>query len=651
MTYTAARSMAKINFLWWSRPPASLIYGLTVLSVGIALLIASWMDVTLQSAAHVSLFLCAVMFSAWLGGVKAASLAGALSTVAFDYYFLPPIYSLVVEINQLPRLLIFALSAFFVGWLSAAQRSAAQSLGRARDELHETLIELERINDVLQTENTERRRAEDALRKSESYLAEAQILSQTGSFGWNPSTGEIFWSEQTHRIAGYDLTIKPSFELVLQRVHPEDRALVQKTLDRANQDETDLDFEHRFLLPDGSIKHVHVLAHAARHPSGSIEFVGAVMDITARRRAEDELRKSEKEYRDLVDLSPDAIYLVDAENKLVSANPAGLELLRCRAQDVAGMPVSETYLPEERSVYRTRVEQLKTGAALRFERTFVRKDGSQVPVEVSTSSMHHGYSQVVVRDIGERKQAEAKLRRSEAYLAEAQKLSRTGSWACTADCLQTTYWSAEMFRIMGLPPRENPLSSVEIAQYLDPESSARLIALFESARAKKTGCDGEFAIILPDGSNRTIRIVGHPVLDAGGNLVEFVGTTIDVTEQHQARAALEKAFAEIKKSEDQLRVIIDTIPALAWSTLPDGSAEFVNQRWHDYTGLAEETQDWDWSIAIHRDDLIEVMEKWRALLAYGEPGELEARLRRFDGEYRWFLFRAAPLRDQTGNIS
>ena len=92
-------------------------------------------------------------------------------------------------------------------------------------------------------------------------------------------------------------------------------------------------------------------------------------------------------------------------------------------------------------------------------------------------------------------------------------------------------------------------------------------------------------MILPDGSNRTIRIVGHPVLDAGGNLVEFVGTTIDVTEQHQARAALEKAFAEIKKSEDQLRVIIDTIPALAWSTLPDGSAEFVNQRWHDYTGL------------------------------------------------------------------
>ena len=85
-----------------------------------------------------------------------------------------------------------------------------------------------------------------------------------------------------------------------------------------------------------------------------------------------------------------------------------------------------------------------------------------------------------------------------------------------------------------------------------------------------------------------IRIVGHPVLDAAGDIVEFVGTTIDVTEQRQARAALEKALAEIKKSEDQLRTIIDTIPTLAWCTLPDGSAEFLNQRWLDDTGLSAE---------------------------------------------------------------
>ena len=148
-----------------------------------------------------------------------------------------------------------------------------------------------------------------------------------------------------------------------------------------------------------------------------------------------------------------------------------------------------------------------------------------------------------------------------------------------------------------------------------------------------------------------IRIVGHPVLNAAGDIVEFVGTTIDVTEQRQARAALENALAEIKKSEDRLRVIIDTIPTLAWSILPDGSAEFVNQRWLDYTGLpAEEARDWGWSIAIHPEDLTELKKNLRAILASGKSGEMEARLRGFNGEYRWFLIRTVPLRDELGNI-
>ena len=204
---------------------------------------------------------------------------------------------------------------------------------------------------------------------------------------------------------------------------------------------------------------------------------------------------------------------------------------------------------------------------------------------------------------------------------------------------------------MGLPRRDNPPTTEEMSKHIAPEAWAGILELFETARRKKTTCDGEFPMVLPDGSNRVIRIVGHPVLDAAGDIVEFVGTTIDITEQRQARAALEKALAEIKKSEDRLRVIVDTIPALAWSTLPDGSAEFLNQRWLDYTGLsAQEAQGWGWTVAIHPEDSTKLVETWRAILASGTPGELEARMRRFDGEYRWFLFRAVPLRDDLGNI-
>jgi len=125
----------------------------------------------------------------------------------------------------------------------------------------------------------------------------------------------------------------------------------------------------------------------------------------------------------------------------------------------------------------------------------------------------------------------------------------------------------------------------------------------------------------------------------------------DVSEQYQTREDLEKALDESKKSEAQLRKIIDTIPTMAWCKLPDGSNEFSNQRWQDYTGIpSEEARGWGWQAAVHPEDLPKLMETWRKLLASGEPGELEARLQRHDGVFRWFLFRFEPLRDETGVV-
>lgn len=122
-------------------------------------------------------------------------------------------------------------------------------------------------------------------------------------------------------------------------------------------------------------------------------------------------------------------------------------------------------------------------------------------------------------------------------------------------------------------------------------------------------------------------------------------------ESERSRAALEKAFHDIKKSEDRLRQVIDTIPALAWCNLPDGPNDFLNKRWHEYTGLSpEESHGWGWQVAFHPDDLPALMKTWRELLASGEPGEIEARLRRHDGVFRWFLIRVEPLRDEGGKI-
>jgi NO-binding membrane sensor protein with MHYT domain len=134
---------------------------------------------------------------------------------------------------------------------------------------------------------------EKKLQRSEAYLAEAQRLSHTGSFGWRPSTGEIIWSEETFRIFQYDRATKPTVELVHQRVHPEDAALVKRTIDRASQDGKDFDHEYRLVMPDGSVKYVHVVTHALSNEPGSIEFVGAVTDTTKTKRAQESLRQAQ----------------------------------------------------------------------------------------------------------------------------------------------------------------------------------------------------------------------------------------------------------------------------------------------------------------------------------------------------------------------
>lgn len=241
------------------------------------------------------------------------------------------------------------------------------------------------------------------------------------------------------------------------------------------------------------------------------------------------------------------------------------------------------------------------------------------------------------KEVAERKRAEEALRRSEAYLAEGQRLTQTGSWARNI-LTGEVFWSREMYRMFGYDPATTVTLEKIRQERIHPEDQSRLAQAGESAIHNKSDLEHEYRILLPDGTLRFHKLVAHPVLDQSGEVVEIVGTTADVTEQHEAR--------------DRLRLVIDTIPALVATTRPDGSANFYNRRWLEYLGLPlEDVLGWGWTRVTHPGDLEDFLLHWRAAMISGEPFEREARLRRADGQYRWLLIRAVPLRDEQGKIS
>src|SRR5713226_3089093 len=236
---------------------------------------------------------------------------------------------------------------------------------------------------LLLTDIDDRKKAEEELRRGKAYLIEAQRLSLTGSFGCRLSTGEMFSSEETFRIYGYDRSTKPAVERVLQRVHPEDRALVQERIDQAYRDVKDCHVECRLLLPDDSVKHVRIVAHASTNDLGITEFVGAVMDVTAQRQARaeleqafEEIARSETELRTIIDAIPQLIIAVAADGNLLSANQAVLEYTGLMREELGSERFREVFHPEDSERLRDeRAAAISRGLPFEYEQRVRRRDG------------------------------------------------------------------------------------------------------------------------------------------------------------------------------------------------------------------------------------------------------------------------------------
>jgi len=251
-------------------------------------------------------------------------------------------------------------------------------------------------------------------------------------------------------------------------------------------------------------------------------------------------------------------------------------------------------------------------------------------------------------DIEDRKRAEVELRRSKAYLADAQRLSRTGFVGMDART-KRILWSDEAARIYGYPPGTEPTPDL-ILQRSHPDDVSLVLDALEHAAQGGSDFDYEHRLLMPDGSIKHLHDVAHRVRDEAGN-DEVVGAIVDITDRKVSEEAIRRSEAVIRAQEAELRDVVDTIPAIVWSALPDGSNSYANSRFVEYCGMRpDQIAGTGWHAATHPDDLERHNAKWLACVASGEPLEDEVRFRRSDGQYRWHLQRGVPVRDASGHI-
>jgi len=423
-------------------------------------------------------------------------------------------------------------------------------------------------------------RVEEKLRQSEAYLAKAQKLSRTGSFGWNVGTGELVWSDETFCILGYDQTIKPTLELMFKRIHPDDIAFVRQTLDQAAHVKNNLDFECRLLMPDGTVKHVHVLAEPEKSGVGALEYVGAVMDVTEQRNHETALRTTKARFEGILEIADDAIISVDSSQHVVLFNQGAQRMFGYAESEAMGKSL-DLFLPQRfAETHRSHIEKFaKTAEISRSmaQRSAVfgrRKDGSEFPAEASISKLDLGQEvlfTVILRDITEQKRLETRLRQSEKNLAEGQRLTKTGSWILDYHTGNTD-WSVETCRIFGFPdPPPSPHYSEFRARVRPEDREAVDRGLRESFEAGEPR-PLEYIFILPDGVRKNIETISQPVKDETGTVVKLMGTVMDVTERKQAAEAL---CASNLLARGQLDAIRKTLDRLSQESEPEKFLEHV----------------------------------------------------------------------------
>jgi PAS domain S-box-containing protein len=438
------------------------------------------------------------------------------------------------------------------------------------------------------------------------------------------------------QLSGYSETELRGANISEQLLLPEDRPALDQILHDLTRGKT-REYEVRWRTKDGAVVHFDGVSVPRLSDSGEfLSTLCTLRDVTERKCAEEKLRKSEEKYRDLIEISPDAIYVVDANGICLLGNRAGAELAGIPEDALVGTPVTDTYLPEDRHLFQERLKKLRGKSALRFERKFVRKNGDIVPVEVSVSAIRGGYFQAILRDISERKGAEEALRQAHhSYVTLVNSLDGI-VWEADAETFAFTFVSPQAERMLGYPLAQWTTEPGFWKNHIHPDDREWATSFCTDATLAKRPHDFEYRMLAADGRVVWLHDVVTVVVE-NDRAVRLRGVMLDITERKRAEEAL-------KESEERYRVLVELSPN-SICVHRDGKLLYVNPAGVRLFGATSLDELVGRSVLdfIHPDSLPVVRDRIRQVGAGGTAPLIEEKFVSLNGEVRDVEVTAIPI--------